>query len=204
MDVEAEPIPLAVLAPRGRPRSESSYRAILDAFRDLLIEVGFARLRLEHVAARAGASKATIYRRWRSKEDVAIELVRELATPHTVVSDLGDARQELIAVAADVISRLTETDFGLVIRRLLCEIASNPAVGEPFRASVIDSRLAEVRGVIDRGIARGDLRPEADAEITTEVLIGSIYARSLFGGALDPEYAEVVVDALLTGYATAR
>jgi AcrR family transcriptional regulator len=204
MDVEAEPIPLAILAPRGRPRSESSYRAILDAFRELLIEVGFARLRLEHVAARAGASKATIYRRWRSKEEVAIELVRELATPHTIVTDLGDSRQELIAVAADVISRLTETDFGLVIRRLLCEIASNPAVAEPFRASVIDSRLGEVRGVIDRGIARGDLRPEADAEITTEVLVGSVYARSLFGGALDTEYAEAVVDALLTGYATAR
>jgi AcrR family transcriptional regulator len=204
MDVEAEPIPLAVLALRGRPPSESSYRAILDAFRDLLIEVGFARLRLEHVAARAGASKATIYRRWGSKEAIAIELVRELATPHAAVTDTGDARQELIAVAADVVARLTETDFGLVIRRLLSEIASNEAVSEAFRASVIDSRVNEVRGVIDRGIARGYLRADADVEITTEVLVGSIYARSLFGGTLDREYAEVVVDALLTGYATAR
>jgi hypothetical protein len=110
----------------------------------------------------------------------------------------------LTAVAADVVARLTETDFGLVIRRLLCEIASNEAVSEAFRAIVIDARVNEVRAVTDRGIARGDLRPDADAEITTEVLVGSIYARSLFGGTPDREYAEVVVDALLTGYATAR
>jgi AcrR family transcriptional regulator len=86
MSLEAEPIPLPVLTQRGRPRSEASRRAILDAFRDLLISVGFARLRLEHVAARAGASKATIYRRWRSKDELALELVRELGTPHVLPS----------------------------------------------------------------------------------------------------------------------
>jgi AcrR family transcriptional regulator len=201
MSLEAEPVPLAVLTPRGRPRSESSQRAILDAFRDLLLEVGFARLRLEHVAARAGASKATIYRRWRSKEELAVELVRELGTPHAVVADLGDARQELISVASDVIWRLTESDFGPVMRRLLCEIAGNPAVGEPFRATVIEVRREEVRRVIERGIARGDLRATADPELAAELLVGSIYARGLFGGVLDHEYAETLVDSLLKGYA---
>jgi AcrR family transcriptional regulator len=78
------------------------------------------------MAARAGASKATIYRRWRSKEELAVELVRELGTRLAVVADLGDARQELISVAADVIWRPTESDFGPVMRRLLCEIAGNP------------------------------------------------------------------------------
>ena len=49
---------------RGRPRSGEAHRAILDATRDLIIESGFANLRLEHVATRAGVGKATIYRRW--------------------------------------------------------------------------------------------------------------------------------------------
>ncbi|HEY8869868.1 MAG TPA: helix-turn-helix domain-containing protein, partial [Candidatus Limnocylindrales bacterium] len=53
--------------PGGRPRSEKAHRAILDAARAELIEEGFPRFRLEHVAARAGVGKATIYRRWPSK-----------------------------------------------------------------------------------------------------------------------------------------
>jgi AcrR family transcriptional regulator len=200
MTPKAEPAALAVLAPIGRPRSEVAQRAILDAFQDLLIEVGFARLRLEHVAARAGTSKATIYRRWSSKEELAIGLLRELGAPRVAVTDRGSARAELIAVAMDIIGRLTASDFGAVIRRLLCEIAGNPAVGEPFRASVIDARRDEIRDVIERGIARGDIRTEADPEITTELLAGSIYFRSLFGGPLDPTFAENMVDALLAGY----
>src|SRR5437868_6752160 len=55
-------------ARRGRPRSDRAHRAILDAARELLIADGFADLRLEHVAARAGVGKATIYRRWHAKE----------------------------------------------------------------------------------------------------------------------------------------
>ena len=138
-------------------RSESAHRAILEAFRELLVEDGFARMRLEHVAARAGASKATIYRRWRSKEDLALELLQELAAPYVAVPDSGDTRQELLAVAQNCIGRLTESDFGPVIRALLCEIAANPAVGDRFRAIVVQARRDEVRRVIERGIARGDL-----------------------------------------------
>jgi AcrR family transcriptional regulator len=82
-------VPVDVLAPHGRPRSEGAHRAIRDAFLELLIDVGFARLRLEHVAARAGASKATIYRRWRSKDELAIELLHELAAPFLAIPETG-------------------------------------------------------------------------------------------------------------------
>src|SRR5712691_6334503 len=64
---------LAAALRRGRPRSEEAHQAILDAARDLFIQDGFANLRLEHVAARAGVGKATIYRRWSSKEELALE-----------------------------------------------------------------------------------------------------------------------------------
>ena len=74
-------------AARGRPRSEVAHRAILDAARDLLIEEGFAGLRLEHVAARAGVGKATIYRRYRSKDELVTAAVAALVSEIKVPED---------------------------------------------------------------------------------------------------------------------
>ena len=167
---------LAVLAPRGRLRSDSAQRAILDAFRELLIEDGFARLRLEHVAARAGVSKATIYRRWHSKEELAIELLHELAAPFLAIPDSGNTRAELVTVTQGCIDRLTESDFGPAVRAMLCEIAATPTVGDRFRAVVVQARRDEVRRVIERGIARGDLPLSMDPEIATELLFGPVYS----------------------------
>jgi AcrR family transcriptional regulator len=201
MGLETEPMPLAVLARRGRPRSESAHRAILEAFRELLLEDGFARLRLEHVAARAGVSKATIYRRWSSKEELAIELLQELASSHVPVAETGDSRRDLVAVTQGLIERLTTSSYGPVIRALLCEIAATPAVGDRFRASVIEARREEIRGIVERGVARGDLRPSTDPELATELLVGPVCLRLVLGEALTAEFGAEVVGALLTGYA---
>lgn len=195
-DTDGAPAPLGVITSRGRPRSEKARRAILEAFRELLIDGGFARLRLEHVAARAGVSKATIYRRWASKEELAIELLHELAAPFLAIPNSGDTRAELVSVAQSCIGRLTESDFGPVVRAMLCEIAANPGVGDQFRAVVVEARRDEVRDVIERGIARGDLSASTNLDIATELLIGPIYFRLAFGGALDREFGEKVVDAL--------
>lgn len=151
------------------------------------------------MAARAGASKATIYRRWRSKEDLAVELLHELAAPFLAIPDSGDTRAELVTVTQSCIGRLTESDFGPVVRAMLCEIAANPTVGDRFRAVVVQARRDEVQRVIERGIARGDLPPSMDPEIATELLIGPIYFRLVFGGALNRDFGEKVVNALLSG-----
>ncbi len=94
---------------KGRPRSDDVHRRILDAARELLIEEGFSRLRLEHVAARAGVGKATIYRRWDSKEALAGELLAELAGPHIAIPDRGDTRAELLAAVVNPMRAVTET-----------------------------------------------------------------------------------------------
>jgi AcrR family transcriptional regulator len=193
--------PVAVPARGGRPRSERAHQAILTAARELLIEQGFADLRLEHVAARAGVGKATIYRRWASKEALAQDLLSELAAPHIAVADSGITREELLAAVTNPMRAVTETDFGPVIRALLSEIASDPSIGDPFRASVVAARRAEVARVIGRGIARGDLRADADVDIATELLVGPVYFRLMFGGVLDTDFAERVVDSVMRGYA---
>jgi len=158
-------------------------------------------MRLEHVASRAGVGKATIYRRWASKEALAQELLSQLAAPHIAVEDVDDTRAELLAAVTNPMRAITETEFGPLIRALLSQIASDPSLGDPFRATVVQARRTEVARVIRRGIARGDLRSDAEVDVATELLVGPVYFRLLFGGVLDGDFAERVVDTVLRGYA---
>jgi len=94
-------------APRGRPRSDKAHRAILDAAREQLIKEGYSGLRLEHVAAHAGVGKATIYRRWRSKEALAQALLADLAAPHIDIEETGDTREEMLAAVMNPMLAVT-------------------------------------------------------------------------------------------------
>jgi AcrR family transcriptional regulator len=185
---------------RGRPRSDRAHRAILEAAREHLVKDGFADLRLEHVAAEAGVGKATIYRRWASKEALALDVLMQLAAPHIAIDDVGDTRFELLAAVENVIRAITGTPFGPVIQALLSQIATNPALGVQFRASIVQASRDEIARVVRRGIARGELRPDVEIEVATELLIGPVYFRLMFGGELDSRFAEQVVGALLCGF----
>ena len=188
---------------KGRPRSAVADRAILEAFRQVLSEKGFADLRLEHVAARAGVGKSTIYRRWPSKEALAEQLLADLAGPHIAIRETGNTRQELLAAVVNPMRAVTDTPFGPVIRALLSQIAMNPKLGDPFRKEVVGGRRTEIARVIRRGIARGDLQPETDPEMAIDLLVGPVYFRVMFGGELTLEFANEVVDAYFAGFGTA-
>ena len=168
------------------------------------MEHGFTRFRLEHVAARAGVGKSTLYRRWPSKEALAQELLAELAAPHIAVEDVGDTRVELRLCVAHALHAIRDTPFGQVIRTLLSQIAVNPAIGDPFRATVVEARRGEIAKVIARGIGRGDLRPDADSTIATELLVGPVYFRLMFGGDLSDAFADRVADTVYDAFAVQR
>lgn len=187
---------------RGRPRSDETHQRILDAALELLTERPFADFRVEHVAARAGVGKAAIYRRWQSREDLAGELLAMLAAPHMAIPDVGSTREELLATVVNPIMSINETPFGPLIRALASQIASNPRLADPFRATVVQRRRDTITAVVRRGILRGDLRPEAVEAPAVELLLGPVYFRLLFGGELTAEFAEEVAAAFLAGYAT--
>ena len=194
----------APLARRGRPRSDSTHRRILDAARELLTEGSYADFRMEHVAARAGVGKAAIYRRWSSKQALAQEVLVELAAPHIAVEDSGDTRAELRLCVMHALHAVRDTPFGQVIRTLLSQIAVNPAIGDPFRATVVEARRGEITKVVERGVARGDLRPDSDATIATELLVGPVYFRLMFGGDLSDVFADRVAEAVYDAFAVQR
>jgi AcrR family transcriptional regulator len=198
---DAPPEPTKVSGRGGRPRSAAVDQAILYAAREELVEHGFTRLRLEHVAARAGVGKATLYRRWGSKEALAQDLLASLAAPHIAVADTGDTRAELHQCVQHALEALRDTPFGGVIRALLSQIAVNPRLGDPFRATVVQARRDEIARVVARGIGRGDLRADADIDIATELLVGPVYFRLIFGGDMSDAFGREVADTVYRAFA---
>jgi hypothetical protein len=110
----------------------------------------------------------------------------------------------MLATVMNPMRAITETNFGPVIRALLSQIAGNPKLGDPFRATVVQARRDQVARMVARGIARGDLRPDVDADVATELLVGPVYFRLMFGGDLDEEFANTIVDNVMRGYATPK
>ena len=98
---------------------------------------------------------------------------------------------------------VTHTPFGPVIRALLSQIAINPKLGDPFRRDVVGARRTEIARAVERGIVRGDLKSTTDPDFAIDVLVGPVYFRVMFGGELDLEFANRVVDAYLAAFGTA-
>ena len=155
---------------------------------------------IEMVARRAGVGKAAIYRRWRSKEELVVALLSQVAARVEPVPDLGDTRAELLRLVSEAIEQLTRTPTGGIIQGLASELPRNPKLSRLVRERVISLRRSEVGSVLERGVARGDLRTDTDAEIAHELLIGPAYFHLLLGGRrLDRKFAERIVDAFLRG-----
>jgi AcrR family transcriptional regulator len=181
-------------------RAKRTDVAILGATRELLVEVGVHGLTVEGVAARAGVAKTTVYRRWSSKEDLALAVLLEMAEEVVAVPDLGNIRDELISFVDGAVRILGRTLMGRVMQGLVSDFATNEALGEAFREQIVSMRLAEVRMLLDRGIERGEVRPDVDIALVHELLFGPVnYRLLLTGGKLDGQLAERIVDAVLPG-----
>jgi AcrR family transcriptional regulator len=147
----------------GRPRSEACDAAIEEAVLDLLVDDGYAGVTMEGVAARAGVGKATLYRRWPTKEQLVLAAVVHRCREHVVTPDTGSLRGDIVAHCAASLSKLRR--HGAILRAFAAETSVNPALAEAFRRTFLDERRAAMREVLTRGVARGELAPDADLEL---------------------------------------
>jgi AcrR family transcriptional regulator len=192
-------------SPRPDRRSERSKRAILDATRELLAEDGGVRaLTIEAVAARSGVAKTTIYRRWRDKWELALDAAMiDMLTTFDDPVDVGDTRKELITFVNSAIRTMGSRPYGPALQGLVSEVATDSQLAHVYREYVVDPRRRQIQAVIERGIERGDLRPDTDPRLVQELLIGPIYYRLLFSGPpFDRKLGTRLVDAILDGFRT--
>ena len=189
--------------PSPNRRTERSKQKILDATRELLAKAGdVGSLTVEAVAARSGVGKATIYRRWRDKWELALDAVMiDMLPGFAEPVDIGDTRKELITFVHGAMKNLSAPPSGPVMQSLASQIATDPQLARVYREHVVEPRRAQLRPVIERGIARGDLRPDTDLRLVHELMVGPIFYRLLFsGGPLDRKLSTRLADAILDGF----
>jgi len=188
------------------PRAERSKQAILDATRHLLAEDGdVGSLTVEAVAAQSGVAKTTIYRRWRDKWELALDAVMiDMLPGFAEPVDVGDTRKELVTFVDSARKNLSTLPYAPAMQGLASQIATDPELGRVYREQVVEPRREQLRPVIERGIARGDLRPDTDVRLVHEMMVGPIFYRLLFsGGPVDRKLSIRIADAILDGFSPA-
>jgi AcrR family transcriptional regulator len=195
----------ATTTPRslGRPRDERADRAIVTATLELMAEDGVRDLRMDDVAARARVGKATIYRRYRSKDELVTAAVAALVS-EIEVPDTGSTRADLLGLmrgAVDVYNGSVEA----AAMPSLVAMSRDAELARAVREGFLAGRRGALRAVLERGVERGDLRAGLDFELALDVLGGPLFYRLLVtGGPIDRDLAEGVVELILRGFAPAK
>jgi AcrR family transcriptional regulator len=165
----------------GRPRSAEADQAIVEATLTVLMEDGYRGLRMEAVVARSGVGKATLYRRYGSKQELVAHVVRHLNRGITA-PDTGSLASDWLALSDAVLSAARTSNAAVFLPRLLAESAGDPELHRIFYENLVQPRRAATREVLERAIARGELRDGLDLELTMDVLVGPIIYRLLISG----------------------
>jgi AcrR family transcriptional regulator len=168
----------AVKRPPGRPRSDAVRKMVLQAANSLLEEVGFAKLTMEGIAAKAGVSKATLYRWWPGKGAVAMEAFMAATVPRInfpqTASAVADVTAQML-VLAEAYRGVT----GRLIRELIGRGQCDPEVLQTFIDGYLIPRRGATKDVLLRGIASGEIRPDVDLEVLVDALYAPIFHRLL-------------------------
>lgn len=175
---------------------------VLDATRELLAEAGFGSLTVEGVAARAGVAKTTIYRRYRSKTDLALAVLLDMVDDVSTRPYVEDTFTELTTLVDRTVELMCTSLLGRVMQGLVSEVAADPELARVYRERVVSHRMADVSALVERGIARGELRADLDPEMVTDLLLGPIYYRFFLSGSpMDDGFGKRLVTTLFPAFA---
>jgi AcrR family transcriptional regulator len=193
---------LAAEGPRpGRPRNLQHDASILEATTAILFDKGYAGLTIDGVAAAAGVSRPTIYRRWSSKPELVIAALTHRTGLTVPVSNTGSVRRDLVAVQRRLIKEFNNPQARRVTSGLVADLATDPELTELYLREYATPRRESVWRALRRGVERGELRADIDFVFVSDLLIGPLFMRSVvWGQRLDPAMATATVDVVLAAY----
>jgi AcrR family transcriptional regulator len=200
------PVPQERKSPDATRRSQETRKAILTAALELAGEVGYARLSIEGIAARAGAGKQTIYRWWPSKGAVLFDALLALSEVDgdAELPNTGDLATDLKTVLRATVDELTDPRLAEPMRALTVELLADPELAATWRSRLDEPVRAMKLRRLRAAREAGELAPEVDLDVAADLIWGPVQNRWLFGAEpLTHAYADAVVDTALAGLAHA-
>ncbi|SDK03099.1 TetR/AcrR family transcriptional regulator [Streptomyces indicus] len=199
-------------APDAKRRSERSRRAIYEAALSMVSEVGYGKVTIEGIAARAGVGKQTIYRWWSSKAEVLLEAFVDLGQQaaeaaggedaFAALPDTGDVAADLKTVLRATVDELLDEKYDAPYRALAAEGVVNRELSEKFVQALLEPGLRLYVARIEKAQRDGQIRADLDPRIAMELFVSPLAQRWLQGtGPLTHAYTDTVVDYALHGLA---
>jgi AcrR family transcriptional regulator len=182
------------------PRARRAEDPILSVTIDLIAEHGVSGVAVDTVAAKAGVSKATIYRHWGSRARLMHAAISTLQRPF-VEPDTGSLRDDLSVLLRQLVWYLNRPDSGRILTSFMDAAARDPELEELRQQTIREARGVYER-VIHRGIERGELPADIDVRLLGDLAMSLfIYRRVVDQSSVDPADIDPVVDAVLAAFA---
>ena len=191
----------AATATAGRPRDERATAAILSAALALADEVGFDKLSIEGIAARAEVAKTTIYRRWTSVSAIVMDAFLADVNRIAPLQERPTARESFLT-SMRLLASAYRSPEARVLRSLIGQAQLEPALLDAVRTRWVEPRRKIARAIVRRGVQTGELRAGLDADVVLDALYGPIYHRLLVpydNAALSDAYIETLVETVFAG-----
>jgi AcrR family transcriptional regulator len=176
-------------------------RAIIEGVMKLLEEgVPLGEVSIERVARTAGVGKATIYRRWRGKEELFVDVLRAAEPPEPELPGTS-MRDDLVVLVEALRRRGLVNRSSAILHNVYAQMKSSPRVWAAYHAMVIEPRRRLAFEVLRRGQLSGELRDDVDVELLNDIVVGPMLVRALMRpeAELPDGLAERIVDTVLTG-----
>ncbi len=184
---------------RGRPRDPEADGRILTAASSLILRLGFESMTVDEVASSAGVGKATVYRRWSRKEDLAVAAMEQLYRDEMPSPDTGSIRGDLCAMFTSVLSFVSSPTGIDYVRTTIKESMRDDRIATLYRQA---SRRAETSAVevFERAIERGEVRPDIPMPAVVQFLGSIVAVRAVTGDQMPTlEDLDPLVDFVLHG-----
>ena len=186
---------------KGRPRDASADDRILAAAAELILTRGFDNMTVDEVAAKARAGKATVYRRWAGKEDLAFAALEQLYNTQLPVPDTGTLRGDLVVGIRQALEFAGSDTGRAYVRMTVGESLRDPRVGALY-TSAFEGQEAAARKVFQRAIDRGELSPDFRMDLAVNWFAGLMILYAVIERPMpSPDEAEELVDFLMDGVA---
>ena len=188
--------------PRGRPRSQQARQEILETAYNLLRDKGFNAVGSHEIAQAAGVSSATLYRWWKSKEEILFDACFEHMKPILAIPETGSGLTRLRGHVLRA-SEFLVSEEGKVMARVFTGIHEDQRLRRMFLERYVYQRRQIQRAVIEDAISSGELKPTTDPELLIDMLTGPLFFRWLQGHApLDKGFAKSIFEKVIPAFQT--